>query len=115
MSRRRMNAREIKEVLRLRFFLKFSIRDISRRVNKARSSIHDLVRKAEDADLGWPLPEESGEGCCWQLSIERPAIQTNFLKINVLERYWVLDLKKCYELLCFDWRVVIAFPKGFSH
>ena len=90
MSRRRMNAREIKEVLRLRFFLKFSIRDISRRVNKARSSIHDLVRKAEDADLGWPLPEdmddkalewllyaqpeESGEDCCWQLSIERPAI-----------------------------------------
>ena len=93
MPRRRMNARVIKEVLRLRFFLKLSIRDISRSVNKARSSIHDLVRKAEDADLGWPLPEdmddealerllyaqpeESGEGCLLLAALDRATRDSN--------------------------------------
>ena len=58
MPGRRMDTRVIKEVLRLRFSLNLSIREISRSVNRARSSVHDLVRKAEEAGLRWPPPED---------------------------------------------------------
>ena len=57
MPGRRMNTRVIKEVLRLKS-LSFSIREISRSVNRARSSVHDMVGRAEDAGLRWPLPED---------------------------------------------------------
>ena len=57
MPRRRMDARAIREILRLRS-LNLSIRQISRSVNKARSSVNDIVRKAEEAGLKWPLCED---------------------------------------------------------
>ena len=56
MSRGRMNTRVIKEVSRLKS-LGLSVREISRSVNRARSSVHDLISKASDAGIGWPLRE----------------------------------------------------------
>ena len=54
MPRRRMNARTIREILRLKS-LNLSTRQISRSVKKAKSSIQRLVRRAEQAGLRWPL------------------------------------------------------------
>ena len=54
MPRRRMNARTIREILRLKS-LNLSTRQISRSVKKAKSSIQRLVRRAEQVGLRWPL------------------------------------------------------------
>ena len=54
MPRRRMNARTIREILRLKS-LDLSTRQISRSVKKAKSSIQRLVRRAEQVGLRWPL------------------------------------------------------------
>lgn len=56
--RRRRNIRVIKEILRLKFDWNFSIRQISRSVNKGKGNTQRLTRKAEEAGLGWPLPED---------------------------------------------------------
>ena len=56
-----MDRRVIKEVLRLKS-LNLSIREISRSVNASIGGVHKLIRKAEDAGLGWPLPEDMDDG-----------------------------------------------------
>lgn len=61
MPGRRMDTRVIKEVLRLKFSLNLSIREISRSVNASVGGIHKLIRKAEESGLGWPLPEDMSE------------------------------------------------------
>ena len=71
MPGRRMNTRAIKEVLRLKS-LNFSLREISRSVNIAKSSVHDLVRKAEDANIGWPLPEDIDDEALERLLYPEP-------------------------------------------
>ena len=58
MPRRRMNIRVIKEILRLRFARNLSIREIGQSVNKGKSNIQRLIHKAQEAGLGWPLPED---------------------------------------------------------
>ena len=70
MPRRRMNIRVIKEILRLKFGRNFSIRQISGSVNKGKSNIQRLIRKAEEAGLdcrgrgenaqNQPVKEEGG-------------------------------------------------------
>ena len=57
MTRKRMHIRVIREILRLRFSLNRSIREISQSVNRSSTGVHNLVRKAEKANLGWPAPE----------------------------------------------------------
>ena len=58
MPRRRMNIRVIKEILRLKFARNLSIREIGQSVNKGKSNIQRLIHKAQEAGLGWPLPED---------------------------------------------------------
>lgn len=57
MPRRRMDTRTIREVLRLRS-LNLSTMKIGQSVNKAKSSVNDIIRKAEKAGLQCPLPED---------------------------------------------------------
>ena len=71
MPGRRMDTRVIKEVLRLRS-LNFSIREISRSVNASRSGVHKLIRKAGEADLGWPLPEDTDDEALERLLYPEP-------------------------------------------
>ena len=52
-----MDTRTIREILRLRS-LDFSTRQISQSVNKARSSVNDIVRKARNAGVKWPLSKD---------------------------------------------------------
>src|SRR5450755_3563824 len=54
---RRKSMRKIKEVLRLRFELKLEQRQIARICSIAVSTVHEYLKRAEAAKLGWPLPE----------------------------------------------------------
>ena len=58
MARKRMSIRVIKEILRLRFSRNLSIRLISQSVNRSSTAVHNMVRKAEKANLCWPVPED---------------------------------------------------------
>ena len=58
MPGRRMETRVVKEILRLKFDLGLSTRQISQSVNASVGVVHKLIGKAERAGLGWPLPKE---------------------------------------------------------
>jgi transposase len=50
--------RRIKEVLRLRYELKLDQRQIARSCSLSVSTVHEYLKRAEAADLGWPLPDD---------------------------------------------------------
>ena len=49
--------RKIKEVLRLRNELKLDQRQIARSCPISVSTVHEYLKRAEAAKVGWPLPE----------------------------------------------------------
>jgi transposase len=53
--------RKIKEVLRLRCELKLDQRQIARSCSIAASTVHEYLKRAEAAQLSWPLPGEWDE------------------------------------------------------
>jgi len=57
MAAERLTVRKTKEILRLHFGMKLSIRNVSRSCNVSRSAVSDYIRRAEITGIGWPLPE----------------------------------------------------------
>src|ERR1035438_10492930 len=53
---RRKSMRKIKEVLRLRNELKLDQRQIARSCSISVSTVHEYLKRAEAANLVWPLP-----------------------------------------------------------
>lgn len=53
--------RKISEVLRLRYELKRSLRDIARSLNIGTTSVSDYLARARAAEVEWPLPEDMSE------------------------------------------------------
>ena len=49
--------RKIKEVLRLRFELQLGQREIARACSISQGAVHNYLKKAAAAGIGWPLPE----------------------------------------------------------
>src|SRR5437879_7435460 len=58
---RRMSMRKIKEVLRLRFELQLGQREIARACSISQGAVHNYLKKAAGAGIGWPLPEDWDE------------------------------------------------------
>jgi len=54
---RRKSMRKIKEALRLRNELKLDQRQIARSCSISVSTMHEYLKRAEAAKVGWPLPE----------------------------------------------------------
>ena len=54
--------RKIKEVLRLRYELKLDQRQIARSCSLAVSTVHEYLKRAEAAGVGWPLPAGHDDG-----------------------------------------------------
>ena len=61
MPRKRVSMRKIREVLRLKWSQKLSIRQISKSCKISRPTVSDYVYRAEQAGLSWPLPEMDDE------------------------------------------------------
>ena len=49
--------RKIKEVLRLRYELKLDQRQVARSCCIAVSTVHEYLKRAEAAQVSWPLPD----------------------------------------------------------
>lgn len=58
--------RQIKEVLRLKYEMKLSVRNIARATRLARSTVSDYLRRARIADLEWPLCDSVDEQVLWE-------------------------------------------------
>jgi transposase len=63
--------RKIREVLRLKFNLELSDREIALSCNMARSTIQDYVKRAHQENLNWPLPEELDDDALETLLFKR--------------------------------------------
>lgn len=50
--------RKTREILRLRWGKKLSQREVGQSCNCSSSTVHDVVARAKQAGLGWPLPDE---------------------------------------------------------
>jgi hypothetical protein len=57
-ARERLSMRKLKEVLRLRFELGLGHRQIARSCSIGRATIHEYLKRAQAAGVGWPLPED---------------------------------------------------------
>ena len=57
MSQKRLSMRKIRELLRLKYDLGRSHREIARSLGIAASTVSDYVRRASAAGFSWPLPE----------------------------------------------------------
>ena len=57
MSQKRLSMRKIRELLRLKYELGRSHREIAGSIGVANSTVSDYVRRATAAGLSWPLPE----------------------------------------------------------
>ena len=58
MSAKRITMRKIRDILRLRHAAGLSIRQIRASTKVSVGAIQKLLAKAEEEDLGWPLPPE---------------------------------------------------------
>ena len=65
--------RKLKEVLRLRYELKLGLQQIARSCAIAPSSVHKYLKRAEAANIGWPLPEGWDEPKLEAALFPRPA------------------------------------------
>ena len=61
MPKERLSVVKIKEVLRLKFAAGLSNRQIAASCGASHSTIGQYLRRAEEAGIGWPLPEELSE------------------------------------------------------
>jgi len=61
MPAERLHMRKIREILRLRWGCGLSARQIARSLSVARSTVAEYLRRAGEAGLSWPLPEELDE------------------------------------------------------
>jgi hypothetical protein len=59
MSQERLTVRKIREVLRLKHEVGLSHRAIARACRVSNSTVGEYVKRAEQAELVWPLPEVS--------------------------------------------------------
>ncbi len=70
MARERLSMREIKEVLRLKYELNLSLRDIARASGVPRSTVADYLSRADKAELSWPLPAGLDQQGLWEKLFE---------------------------------------------
>ena len=66
MSQERLAMRKIKEVLRLKWEAGLSNRAIARACKISHSTVSETIRRAGEAGLSWPLPEDLGEEGVYQ-------------------------------------------------
>ncbi len=61
MAKRKLTMRKIKEILRLKWDLNLTDRQVGRSLKVAHSTVREYVKRAGQAGLSWPLPAELGE------------------------------------------------------
>lgn len=74
MARERLSMRKINEVLRLRFELKRSHRQIAHSIGAASSTVADYLRRFAEAGLSWPLSAALSEADMYPVSCTQKSV-----------------------------------------
>jgi transposase len=74
MPKERLSMTKTKEVLRLKFSTDLSNRQIATSLGIARSTVADYLQRAEEAGIGWPLPEGLSETELEQRLFSKPQL-----------------------------------------
>jgi transposase len=69
----RLNMRRIRDVLRLKFGQGLSERDIAVSLGLGKGSVGAYVRRAQRAQLSWPLSRKAGYSDCLPMIQSHPA------------------------------------------
>ena len=117
MARKRLSMRKIREVLRLRFDLRLSARQIAKSCNIARSTVSDYLFRARNAGLSWPLPAELDDTALESLLYPPAAAAVPRSKRQMLPLEYIHgELKKkgvTLQLLWYEYKK--ANPQGYQH
>ena len=76
--------RKIKEILRLRYEVGLSNRQIARSCSMGRTAVADYLRRAAGAGLSWPLPEDMDETRMERLLFPPPVPSVNSVRITIV-------------------------------
>jgi transposase len=107
--------RKISEVLRQRYELKQSHRDIARSLNISKTTVSDYLMRARAAGISWPLPTDTTEESLYQ-QLFLPAAQ-NLRQRPLPQWEWVCqELRKKGVTLQLLWREYRdAHPTGLGY
>jgi transposase len=72
MAQERLTMRKIREVLRLKWECGLSNRAIARSCSISHGTVGEYVRRAREAGLSWPLPDDLDEGRLFKLLFPKP-------------------------------------------
>ena len=78
MSQQRLSMRKIRELMRLKYELGRSHREIAASLGIANSTVSDYVRRASAAGFSWPLPERGWTTPRWRRRCSRPRRRRGF-------------------------------------
>jgi len=116
MAQERLTMRKIREVLRLKRECGLSNRAIARSCSISHSTVGEYVRRAEEAGLSWPLPEDVDEDRLFELLFPKPPAPGS-RSIPCPDRSWVhAELRKksvTLRLLWVEYRE--EHPTGYGY
>ena len=72
MTQERLTMRKIREVLRLKWECSLSNRAIARSCSISHSTVGEYLRRAKEAGLSWPLPDDLDEDRLFELLFPKP-------------------------------------------
>lgn len=116
MPKKRLSMRKIKEVLRLKYELGHSNREISRSCGIGSSTVSDYLQRARRAGIEWPPPEELSEQALEEaLFPPPPAAGTERMTPDFAEVHKELKSKKHVTLNLLWQEYKEQYPEGYQY
>jgi transposase len=116
MANRRLSMRKIKEVLRLKWKHGCSNRQIAESCNISRSTVRGYLRRAEAADLSWPIDPELDDAALESLLFPiQPIVPSSHRQMPPMEYLFHESKKKgvTLQLLWFEYKQ--GNPDGYQY
>lgn len=116
MSRQPKSMRQIKEILRLRFEHKLSIREIAASCAVPASTVGDYLKRAEAAGLGWPLPEEWTDDQVFERLLGVPEASPELAQVSPDWAHVHQELRRKSVTLRLLWQEYRqTYPEGYGY
>ncbi len=116
MPQERLTVRKIREILRLRWGCQLSERVVARSCRISHSTVGDYVKRAENAGLHWPLPEELSDTQLYDLLFPRTEqVVPTATPLPDWEKVHRELAKKGVTLRLLWLEYLEQFPQGYSY
>lgn len=92
MPRKRTSMQSIREIIRLAFDLELSANAIHQALRVSRGTVMECIKRARQANLSWPLPDEMDDAALERLLYPLPPKRA--------ARYALPDCEQIHKELC---------------